>query len=104
MDCAYFSIYAPTPVIPINDLDATIDGGLTMKTLSDLTSRELEILRLVLAGSTNKAIAAEIFISKKTVEFHLNNIYTKIGVRTRLMAGVWALQQGLLAETREVPS
>ena len=90
--------------IPINDLDATIDGGLTMKTLSDLTSRELEILRLVLAGSTNKAIAAEIFISKKTVEFHLNNIYTKIGVRTRLMAGVWALQQGLLAETREVPS
>ena len=75
-----------------------------MKTLSDLTSRELEILRLVLAGSTNKAIAAEIFISKKTVEFHLNNIYTKIGVRTRLMAGVWALQQGLLAETREVPS
>jgi len=75
-----------------------------MTTLSDLTSRELEILQLVLAGYTNKAIAAEIFISEKTVEFHLENIYTKIGVRTRLMAGIWALQQGLLTETREIPS
>jgi DNA-binding NarL/FixJ family response regulator len=75
-----------------------------MTTLSDLTSRELEILRLILAGYTNKAIAAEIFISEKTVEFHLDNLYTKIGVRTRLMAGVWALQQGVGLETREIPS
>ena len=75
-----------------------------MTTLSDLTSRELEILRLILAGYTNKAIAAVIFISEKTVEFHLDNLYTKIGVRTRLMAGVWALQQGVGLETREIPS
>ena len=75
-----------------------------MTTLSNLTSRELEILQLVLAGFTNKAIAAEIFISEKTVEFHLDNIYTKIGVRTRLMAGMWALQQGIGAETRGIPS
>ena len=75
-----------------------------MTTLSDLTARELEILRLVLAGYTNKAIAAEIFISEKTVEFHLDNLYTKIGVRTRLMAGIWALQHGLVGETREIPS
>ena len=81
-----------------------IGGELAMTTLSDLTSRELTILQLVLAGYTNKAIAAEVFISEKTVEFHLDNIYTKIGVRTRLMAGVWALQQGLLLETREIPS
>jgi DNA-binding NarL/FixJ family response regulator len=51
----------------------------TMTTLSDLTMREMEILQLVLAGYTNKAIAAEICISDKTVEFHLDNIYTKIG-------------------------
>ena len=78
--------------------------GVTMATLSNLTSRELEILHLILAGYTNKAIAAKIYISQKTVEFHLDNIYTKIGVRTRLMAGVWALQQGLLVEIREIPS
>ena len=78
--------------------------GVTMATLSNLTYRELEILQLILAGYTNKAIAAEIHISEKTVEFHLDNIYTKIGVRTRLMAGIWALQQGLLVEAREIPS
>ncbi len=75
-----------------------------MATLNDLTPRELEILRLILAGYTNKAIAAQIYISEKTVEFHLDNLYTKIGVRTRLMAGVWALQHGLMGETRETPS
>ena len=75
-----------------------------MTTLSSLTPREFEILQLVIAGYTNKAIAYAIFISEKTVEFHLDNIYTKIGVRTRLMAGIWALQQGLLVETREIPS
>jgi DNA-binding NarL/FixJ family response regulator len=74
-----------------------------MTTLSDLTSRELEILQLMLEGYTNKAIAAAIFISEKTVEFHLDNIYTKIGVRTRLMAGIWALQQGIAAEPRKIP-
>jgi len=75
-----------------------------MKTLSHLTPRELEILQLVVAGYTNKAIAVEIFISEKTVEFHLDHIYTKIGVRSRLMAGIWAMQQGLEAEPRGIPS
>lgn len=75
-----------------------------MKTLPVLTPREVEVLQLVLAGYTNKAIAAEIYISEKTVEFHLDNIYTKIGVRTRLLAGIWAMQQGIEIETRETPS
>jgi DNA-binding NarL/FixJ family response regulator len=75
-----------------------------MANLSDLTPRELEILQLVLAGYTNQAIAHEIYISKKTVEFHLDHIYTKIGGRTRLMAGIWAIQHGLQVETRVMPS
>ena len=75
-----------------------------MANLSDLTPRELEILQLVVAGKTNKAIASEIYISEKTVEFHLDHIYKKIGVRTRLMAGIWALQQGMGVETRGIPS
>jgi DNA-binding NarL/FixJ family response regulator len=79
-------------------------ANIAMTTLSDLTAREREILQLVLAGYTNKAIAAEVFISEKTVEFHLDNIYTKIGARTRLMAGVWALQQGIAAAPGEIPS
>ena len=71
---------------------------------ADLTSRELEILQWVLAGKTNKAIAYEIQISEKTVEFHLDNIYSKLGARSRLMASIWALQQGIAAEPREIPS
>lgn len=74
-----------------------------MATLTDLTSRELEILQLVLAGWTNKAIAAEICVSEKTVEFHLDRIYTKIGMRTRMLAGMWAMQHGLDVRAREIP-
>jgi DNA-binding NarL/FixJ family response regulator len=75
-----------------------------MASLSDLTPRELEVLQLVLAGYTNKAIAIELYLSKKTVEFHLDHIYTKIGARTRLMAGIWAIQHGVGRETRVMPS
>ena len=75
-----------------------------MATLSDLTPREVEILQLVLIGATNKAIAMQICVTEKTVEFHLDHIYTKIGMRTRLMAGIWAIQQGLMDQTREIPS
>ncbi len=75
-----------------------------MAALSDLTPRELEILQLLLAGWTNKAIAAEICISEKTVEFHLNKIYTKIGMRTRMLAGMWAMQHGMEGKTRGIPS
>ena len=74
-----------------------------MANLSDLTHRELEILQLVLEGKTNKAIAHEFYISEKTVEFHLDNIYSKIGARTRLMVGIWALQNGMDGKTREIP-
>ena len=74
-----------------------------MTTLANLTPRELEILQLVVAGKTNKAIAREVYISAKTVEFHLDHIYAKIGVRSRTMAGIWAIQQGMEAQTREIP-
>ena len=90
--------------IPVDSLHAATTGKLVMTTLSDLTSHELEIFQLVLAGHTNKAIAGVMNISEKTVEFHLDNIYTNIGARSRVMAGIWALQQGILAETREIPS
>ena len=75
-----------------------------MAILSDLTPRELQILQLVVAGRTNKAIAAEIYICEKTVEFHLNKLYTKLGVRTRNLAIVWAIRQVLEMETEQISS
>jgi DNA-binding NarL/FixJ family response regulator len=79
-----------------------MDLGGNMTTLSDFTSREIRILQLITVGWTNRAIALEIGISEKTVEFHLSKIYTKIGKRTRILAAMWAQQHGL--ETREIPS
>ena len=75
-----------------------------MATLSDLTQREIQILHLVLEGQTNKAIAGELSVCEKTIEFHLSHIYTKIGVRTRMMAGIWAIQHCMEKETRGIPS
>jgi DNA-binding NarL/FixJ family response regulator len=75
-----------------------------MANLSDLTPRELEILQLLLTGKTNKAIAREIYISERTVEFHLDHIYTKIGMRSRMMAGIWAIEHRIGEETGKIHS
>ncbi len=58
-------------------------------TPAGLTKRELEILRLVAAGETNKQIAERIFISEKTVARHLANVYAKLGVSSRTAAAAW---------------
>ena len=75
-----------------------------MANLTDLTRREMEILQLVILGKTNKAIAIAMYITERTVEFHLDNIYNKIGARTRLMACIWAIQQGMEIKPVEIPS
>jgi ATP/maltotriose-dependent transcriptional regulator MalT len=61
-----------------------------------LTAREVEVLRLVAAGGTNRAIAADLFLSEKTVARHLSNIFTKLGLPSRAAATAFAYQHGLL--------
>jgi DNA-binding CsgD family transcriptional regulator len=61
-----------------------------------LTEREAEVLRLVAAGLTNREIAAEVFLSAKTVSRHLSNIFTKIGVSSRAAATAYAFEQGIV--------
>ncbi|HEY7224712.1 MAG TPA: LuxR C-terminal-related transcriptional regulator [Micromonosporaceae bacterium] len=63
---------------------------------SGLTVRELEVLRLVAAGGTNQAIAAVLGLSAKTVERHLSNVYTKLGVASRAAATAYAYQHDLV--------
>jgi DNA-binding CsgD family transcriptional regulator len=60
-----------------------------------LTPRELEVLRLVARGSTNRAIAGALFISEKTVHRHVSNIFMKLGVSTRAAAAAFAFEHGL---------
>lgn len=66
------------------------------KAAGGLTAREVQVLRLVAAGKTNRAIAAELFISDKTVARHVNNIFTKLGLSSRSAATAYAYQHDLL--------
>jgi DNA-binding CsgD family transcriptional regulator len=61
-----------------------------------LTAREAQVLRLVAAGSSNRAIAAELGISEHTVARHLQNIFAKIGVTSRTAASAFAFEHGLV--------
>ena len=64
--------------------------------LHGLTRRELQVLRLVSAGSTNAAIAAELSLSQRTVERHLSNIFTKLDLSSRTAAAAWIYRHGLV--------
>jgi DNA-binding CsgD family transcriptional regulator len=61
-----------------------------------LTVRELEVLRLVAAGQTNKSIAAELVLSERTVERHVSNIFAKLGVSSRAAATAFAYEHRIL--------
>jgi DNA-binding NarL/FixJ family response regulator len=61
-----------------------------------LTARELEVLRHVAAGATNKAIATELVLSVRTIDRHVSNILTKLGVSTRAAAAARAHELSLL--------
>lgn len=61
-----------------------------------LTPRELEVLTLVVAGSTNRRIATQLFLSERTVHRHLSNIFDKLGVGSRTEAAAYALQHQLV--------
>lgn len=63
--------------------------------LSDLSDRELEVLRLVSEGKSNSQISEQLFITINTVRFHLANVYQKLGVSNRTEAANYYLRQGL---------
>lgn len=67
----------PSPVLPV------ASGG---NLLLVLTSKELQVLRLLAESKTNKEIAAALFVELSTVKTHINNIYTKLSVSNRMEA------------------
>ena len=64
---------------------------------SGLSDREIDVLRLISLGRTNREVAERLFISPKTVGRHIENIYAKIGVSTRPAATLFAMQHQLLS-------
>jgi DNA-binding NarL/FixJ family response regulator len=63
--------------------------------VAGLTPREVEVLRLVAAGKSNREIAADLYLSVKTVARHLSNIFCKIDVSSRTAAAAFAYDHGL---------
>ncbi len=63
---------------------------------SELTQRELEVLQLISQGRSNADIGTQLSITEGTVKFHLNNIFSKLGVGDRTQAVITALQRGLV--------
>ncbi len=66
-----------------------------------LTPRELEVLRLLAAGRTNRQISKELTISLSTVKTHVEHLMDKLGVSARAQAAVRAVELGLLAPEEE---
>jgi DNA-binding NarL/FixJ family response regulator len=85
-------------------LDPAIARGLTASLRAEsrdrpdgeLTTRELEVLRLLGAGKSNKEIAAELQISERTARTHVSNILGKLELGSRTQAALWAVRQGLV--------
>jgi DNA-binding NarL/FixJ family response regulator len=68
------------------------DGGAT----HGLSAREMQVLRLIATGRSNRAIAADLVLAEKTVDRHVTNIFTKLGVSSRAAATAYAYEHRLL--------
>jgi DNA-binding CsgD family transcriptional regulator len=73
-----------------------LSGRKEARSVGGLTVREVQVLRLVAAGNTNRSIAEELFLSEKTVDRHVSNIFTKLGVSSRSAATAFAYQHQLV--------
>jgi DNA-binding CsgD family transcriptional regulator/tetratricopeptide (TPR) repeat protein len=70
--------------------------GQVVRAAGGLTAREIEVIRLVAAGKTNRAIADDLFLSGRTVDRHVSNILTKLGLSSRSAATAYAYEHDLL--------
>jgi len=77
-----------------NEPEAAWPAGLNQA----LTRRETEVATLTARGLTNRDIAAQLFISVRTVEVHVDRVLSKLGFHTRTQLAAWAYEEGLLPQ------
>lgn len=82
-------------------LTSSRDASHPEQVANDLTERELETLRWIARGRSNREIAEAMVVSEKTVKTHVSNLLSKLGVEDRTQAAIWALKHGLGSEESE---
>ena len=82
--------------VPDLERAESLRGAPAAPSAGGLTARELQVLRLVAAGKTNRVIADELVISDRTVGRHVSNIFDKLGLSSRAAATAWAYEHGLV--------
>ena len=95
------AVYSATPMPLAATSPGPVSTNLTMshsneEQLVKLTKREIEVLTLVVQGRSSKEVADSLFVSKRTVDFHLANIYDKLHVSNRVQAFRRATRLGLI--------
>jgi DNA-binding CsgD family transcriptional regulator len=88
-------VLTPPPRALPGALGAPVRAAAPAGRVAGLTDRELEVLRLLAQGRTNREIATTLVLSEKTVARHLTNIFNKIGVENRAAAVAFALRLNL---------
>jgi DNA-binding NarL/FixJ family response regulator len=83
--------------VPIPSASSSMSGaGTPSLRPADLTGREVEVLRLIAQGATNREIAEQLVISEGTVKNHISNILSRLGLRDRTQAAIYARENGWL--------
>jgi DNA-binding NarL/FixJ family response regulator len=82
-------------------LMSSLREGRGLDRISELTSREQDVLRLVASGKSNKEIAAELAISERTARTHVSRILHKLHLSSRTQAALWAVREGLVEVERK---
>jgi DNA-binding NarL/FixJ family response regulator len=90
------SMFAPSVTRRLIERFANVGETVTPPALEELTTRELEVLRLLARGLSNGEIAAELVVSEHTVKTHVAHVLSKLDVRDRVQAVVLAYESGLV--------
>jgi two-component system, NarL family, response regulator LiaR len=85
-----------SPAVAARVIDELAHGGPRAAPADDLTPRELEVLRLIARGRSNKVIALELGMAEKTVKTHVSHVLAKLGLTDRTQAALYAVREGLV--------
>lgn len=96
---AHKGIYQLDPAIAakvVSAISRSAPGVPVEEDISSVTAREIEVLRLIAQGATNREIATQLVISEGTVKNHISNLLSRLGLRDRTQAAIYAREHGLL--------